>query len=697
MGINHFGFKSKWLLLLTSITACSTGGSLRKEPEKPTAATKNEDRRSVEAPPVQKPQGPVVYRSAQDDGNTRSDYFEARRIFLDGKKVEGGRRIAQYVEQNPNGQYVDEAFLLLAQSALEAQKWSEAEDFSSKVMDMNPPSRLRGQAWIVKAKVFQANGRSDEALRSLYNVRLEELPQRDHLALFSLWGQLAEEQGNFRDAVLAFVKAYRQTDVGPEQSENIKQKINQLISNNLNEKEASLVVREYSNKGFPGNAASIRLAKLLMAKGNKADADFYINAILAYESHDSSYYRDALFLKQNVNSFSDSAESKIGVLFPSGGRFAAWSQRAREGIDLVWDKSPGLPMLVYEDSGTNLESFRSAFERLVLQEKVLLIIGPTLAEQAEQAAQLSQQYGVPYISLSPRSGLIEKSPYLFRFALSAELQAQAVVNYAWERLGAHRFAILFPEDNFGKGFAKPYFDAVKNRGGFMAAAESYNPNESDFVDAVRNLVGTAFPVFRNLELQDEVRLLQEKTGKPVSARDKAKMKLSPIVDFDVIFIPDTYKAVGQIIPTLVFEDLKDVKIFGPSSWNNKQLLSRAGQYMDNAYCVDISLAEKTDKFTQDFMNKYKAKFGRAPVDISAITYDLALSLKQLFEESKNLRSRDETRSSLESLGEIKGVVGKHRWDAERDPMGTLQLFQSRRGSFQYIGDISLLDFDASHQ
>ena len=175
------------------------------------------------------------------------------------------------------------------------------------------------------------------------------------------------------------------------------------------------------------------------------------------------------------------------------------------------------------------------------------------------------------------------------------------------------------------------------------------------------------------------------------------MKLSPIVDFDVIFIPDTYKAVGQIIPTLVFEDLKDVKIFGPSSWNNKQLLSRAGQYMDNAYCVDISLAEKTDKFTQDFMNKYKAKFGRAPVDISAITYDLALSLKQLFEESKNLRSRDETRSSLESLGEIKGVVGKHRWDAERDPMGTLQLFQSRRGSFQYIGDISLLDFDASHQ
>lgn len=58
----------------------------------------------------------------------------------------------------------------------------------------------------------------------------------------------------------------------------------------------------------------------------------------------------------------------------------------------------------------------------------------------------------------------------------------------------------------------------------------------------------------------------------MSARDKAKMKLSPIVDFDVIFIPDTYKAVGQIIPTLVFEDLKDVKIFGLSSWNNKQLL-----------------------------------------------------------------------------------------------------------------------------
>jgi ABC-type branched-subunit amino acid transport system substrate-binding protein len=198
-------------------------------------------------------------------------------------------------------------------------------------------------------------------------------------------------------------------------------------------------------------------------------------------------------------------------------------------------------------------------------------------------------------------------------------------------------------------------------------------------------------------LQEEIKIQEERTGKKLTPREKSKIKLSPIVDFDVLFIPDTFKAVGQIIPTLLFEDIKDVKLFGPSSWNNKKLLQRAGQYMENSYCVDVNLNEKTDKASQQFTSQYKLKYGRLPSELSAITYDLGLSLLKIFKESKNLHSREELRGELESLGEIEGAVGKHKWDAERDPLGTLQLFQSHRSSFQYIGDVSVLDYDSTRQ
>jgi branched-chain amino acid transport system substrate-binding protein len=689
-------FRKSWHLGLLSISflgifACSSGGSIRRNESKESAKAQDLENTPPPSAAQQRPQ--IAYRSAQDPNTARSNYMEAKRLFFDGKRIEGSKRLIDYAQSNPNGQYVDEAYLIVANEALEGQRWSEADEYASKVLDLNPPSRLRGQAWIVKAKVLHTGGRGDEALRSLLNVRLEELPQREHLALFSLWGQLAEEQSNYRDAVLAYVKASRQPELSGDQIQNLHEKVAELVATKVSEKDASLIVREYGNRGFPGNVAALRMAKLLMARGEKGDAELYLNQVLAFEPRDSVYAREAMNLKNNLDNYSDDAEYKVGILFPVAGKYAAWSQRAREGLELAWQRSNGLPGLIVEDAGSSLDSFRKAFEKLVLQDKVIAIIGPTIAEQAELGASLSQQYGVPYFSLSPRSGLLEKSPYLYRFALSAEAQAQAVVNYAWNRLNARRFAILFPEDNFGNSFAKPFIDAVRNRGGTISAAESYNPNESDFLDPVRNMVGTGFSVFRSSEFQEEVKLHEERTGKKLTNRERAKIKLRPIVDFDVLFIPDTFKAVGQIIPTLLFEDIKDVKLFGPSSWNNKQLLERAGQYMENAFCVDVSLADKSEKVTQDFISQYKLRYGRSPTDISALTYDLGLSLSRVFRESKNLRSRSELRSSLESLGEVQGAIGKHRWDAERDPLGTLQLFQARKAHFQYIGDISLTDFN----
>ena len=54
------------------------------------------------------------------------------------------------------------------------------------------------------------------------------------------------------------------------------------------------------------------------------------------------------------------------------------------------------------------------------------------------------------------------------------MQVKTLVSYAVEKLGLNTFAILYPDENYGKTFMNLFWDEVIANGGKVVGVESYD-------------------------------------------------------------------------------------------------------------------------------------------------------------------------------------------------------------------------------
>ena len=54
------------------------------------------------------------------------------------------------------------------------------------------------------------------------------------------------------------------------------------------------------------------------------------------------------------------------------------------------------------------------------------------------------------ICLSQKSGLPDIGDFIFRNSMTARMQARTIADFAFNKLGLTRFAILYPKDSYGE-------------------------------------------------------------------------------------------------------------------------------------------------------------------------------------------------------------------------------------------------------
>lgn len=581
----------------------------------------------------------------------------------------------------------DESDMILGHQAYAKSDFERAIKHFSPVVNLNPPSRFRGEALFMIAQSEGALGRNPESLATLSKINLVEVPAALRGRFFAYWAKSATEAGRALEATLALIKANREV-TDPEERKNIEAAVEANVQDRLSDADLNFVLREYPLPQFPAGPVLLRLVTVKLATGQRLEAQGLLQSIVATLPSSSKYHQKARVLLTRLSSLSDAATQRVGALLPLSGEQEGAGRAIVEGLQMALNRAEGEDKLVLADSGPTVETAEAAFDRLVFEEKVMAVVGPLNGVQVDRISTKAAELGVPYISLSPRAGMIEKGPSIFRLALTPERQVKALVAYSWDRFNARRFAILFPEDNFGKEYATEYFRAVQEQGGVVTAAESYDPKQSDFRIQIENMVGKGFPAFRRTESEDAIKREEEKLQRKLTRKETEKLSNPPIVDFDVIFIPDTYKALGQIAPALLFADVTTPLLLGPSSWHNPKLLERAGQYLEKALFVDMFAANRQSEVTKKFVQQYQARKGISPGSLAAIGYDVGLSLKAVFDRG-SLSGRDELRARLEGLGTVDGALGLHNWDSKRDALAEIQLYQIKKDSFHHEGGILL--------
>ncbi len=529
-------------------------------------------------------------------------------------------------------------------------------------------------------------------------------------SLLQLWSLLARAYsaiGDPADAAYYYHKLWLAPEVT--EKDKIESELEAAISR-LSRSEAEMLLDDFRDS-FSRSRLIYRLAQALM------DEKLYDEALEVLKKFRNLYPDHAL--TANVKIMAAEIEerfafepSTLGCLLPLSGPYRVYGQKALEGIELALDQvTRQLGMhpfrLLIKDTGGDPGRAVEAVEKLV-EQKVGAIIGPAFT--ADAAAAMAQQLQVPIVTLTQKAGVTDTGRYVFRNFMTPAMQVKALVNYAVEKLHLKHFAVLYPDDNYGRTFMELFWGQAIASGGRIVGAESYQPEQTDFAEPIARLTGTYYPVPEDLKRPPLVRVLKPtrlpldsgRTQGPLDAlvadpaslwtglywdetlgrgekRSERDQKV-PQVDFEALFVPDSAKAAGMILPQLAYYDVKDVFLLGTNLWHTQNLIRLAGKYARNAVVVDGFFAGSTYPPVKQFVQRFVSVYGHRPGVIEAFAYDTAAMVLRLLADPA-LKLRFQVQRKLAAVYDDQAVTGPTTFDAGGEAVKPLYLLRIKGKRF----------------
>ena len=431
------------------------------------------------------------------------------------------------------------------------------------------------------------------------------------------------------------------------------------------------------------------------------DAVWHLETFLArFPTHeDAPQARELITQLQDKVDFDRSA---LGCLLPLSGPYKLFGTRALDGIQLAFSEvnaaHEGRPVkLVVKDTGSDPNQAARAMQALA-DAKVAAVLGPIAT--AESAAEVAQMNRIPIMTISQREGVTDIGDNVFRNFITPRMQAAALASYTMDTLGMRRMAILYPNENYGRTFRDAFWDEVYQRKGEIVALEAYDPQMTDFGEAIKKLGGRYYDMPSDLaSLRAPLDLLgplsdlpgytppaaktEEETAPGKRSSRKEDDTPPPIVDFEALLVPDSPKLLELVIPQLAYYDIINITLLGTNLWYADKLLKETGEYAQGAVLPTDFFPDSQSPRIQRFKSAFEAVYGRPPGFIEAIAYDSAMLLLDIIRDP-DVRLRAAIRHVLHEGGGREGVTGRVTFDAHGEPHKDLVLLQIRGADFVEI-------------
>jgi ABC-type branched-subunit amino acid transport system substrate-binding protein len=341
----------------------------------------------------------------------------------------------------------------------------------------------------------------------------------------------------------------------------------------------------------------------------------------------------------------------IGCVLPLSGRNAAAGNRVLDAIVLasgLFDPVVKTPIrLIIEDSQSRPEKARAAVAKLTTQDGVICILGPLGADESLDAAREAQRLKIPIITLTETEGITDIGNYVFRSYLTNRVEIESLVKYAVQELGLARFAVLYPDDNYGGEMEKLFREEVLRGKGEIVKIIPYQTTETDFADEIKSISDL------------KQRLPAGKEGESPGDKDR------PDMGFDALFIPDSPARISMIVPQLAFHDVRGVKLLGTSDWDKPDILKAGSELLEDAIFVDAFSPNSFYPEVNDFTDVYYTNYSREPDAMEALAYDAAGIIVKIIRED-GIKKRDQFRENLLNVRDYRGVTGKTSFSGGRD-------------------------------
>jgi branched-chain amino acid transport system substrate-binding protein len=414
-----------------------------------------------------------------------------------------------------------------------------------------------------------------------------------------------------------------------------------------------------------------RLASISLEEERPDDARNY-TMLLVRSSNDETWVsigRELLErLSKKTGGVNPDGTITVGCLLPLSGPFALYGQDVLNGIQLGMDifssRQEGLSIeLVIKDTMGEAEIAAKGVEGLVNDDNVTVIVGPLASGESTAAAKKAQELGVPIITLTQKDGITKEGDMVFRNFLIPSKEIDALLKRAITEMGRKKFAIFYPDKTYGRYMKDLFREKVSGMGGTVTAVEAYKPDQTDFGDSIKNLVGAKF--FNTLSSDREKSKFYDMTGTKSEVQDneisqEQQKTAGPELDFEAVFIPDNYQMISLIAPQFPYYGIFNVPFLGTSLWMSEDLIASSGTFVQGAIFPAGFFLNAFRPGIEEFVSDHKENFQTEPDVLAASGYDTIRLIRFILNKG-NATSRKDFQKALFNVA-FDGVTGEISFD-----------------------------------
>lgn len=334
-----------------------------------------------------------------------------------------------------------------------------------------------------------------------------------------------------------------------------------------------------------------------------------------------------------------------------GGESRNGAQLAVEEVNAAGGVQGRQLVLRSYDSQSRPEEAVNAMTRLVTQDRALFVVGENQSSLSLAMAPAAAQGQVPMIAPSSTNPRVttEGGPYVFRVCFTDTFQGELLARFARETLKAERVAVLVDQkSDYALGLAKVFGARFGAIGGKIVAEETYSKGDTDF----------------------RSQLTRAKAERP-----------------EVLFIPGYYSDVGPMARQARELGMK-AKLLGGDGWDSGERLGQlGGSAVEGALYSTHFAADNPGGRVQDFIAKYKARFGHVPDALGALGYDAARVGIDALRRSGGVGG-PALREQIARTRDFDGITGRITLGPDRDAVKPAIIVKLHDGKPVFAAEVS---------
>jgi branched-chain amino acid transport system substrate-binding protein len=350
----------------------------------------------------------------------------------------------------------------------------------------------------------------------------------------------------------------------------------------------------------------------------------------------------------------------IGAIFGQSGNISVYGVPQTQAVQLAVAEinaagylGEGVTLeVIYEDSAGTNEQAINAMTKLVEEDQVVAVLGPTLSSEAFSADPIAQENGVPVMGVSnTASGITDMGDFVFRDSLPESSVIPGTIAAATEALGLEAVAVLYGNDD---DFTLSGYDV------FVSALE-----------------------------ENEVEILGEATFARGDVDFNAQLTQLISLEPNAIVVSALAAEATQIIVQarqLGYEG----PIIGGNGLNSPAVLTNSGEASNGVIVGAAWNIASPEALSAVFTAAYEEAYGARPDQFTAQAYTGAWLMATAIRCADSTDSAD-VRDALAEITDFPSPLGLFSFDENRNPVHDPVVQIAQDGAFAVLGAEEMME------